>query len=135
MLRITVGHDQDSLTLKLEGRLAGVWVKELKQCWELLPPSSRRPVVCFDLSGLTFVDAAGKAFLAARHTEGAQFVAAKIAQLTASDTIGGQVLDAGKALATYSHVFGVIGLWGLGAGAVMLVLSPWLKKLAHGAHD
>ena len=68
-------------------------------------------------------------------TSGAQFVAAKIAQLTASDTIGGQVLDAGKALATYSHVFGVIGLWGLGAGAVMLVLSPWLKKLAHGAHD
>ena len=66
-------------------------------------------------------------------TAGAQFVAAKIAQLTASDTIGGQVLDAGKALATYSHVFGVIGLWGLGAGGVMLVLSPWLKRLAHGA--
>ena len=66
-------------------------------------------------------------------TAGAQFVAAKIAGLTASDTIGGQVLDAGKALATYSHVFGIIGLWGLGAGAVMLVLSPWLKKLAHGA--
>ncbi len=68
-------------------------------------------------------------------TSGAQFVAAKIAQLTASETIGGQVLDAGKALATYSHVFGQIGLWGLGAGAVMLVLSPWLKKLAQGAHD
>ncbi|MBS0360115.1 MAG: MFS transporter [Proteobacteria bacterium] len=68
-------------------------------------------------------------------TSGAQFVAAKIAQLTASETIGGQVLDAGKALATYSHVFGQIGLWGLGAGAVMVALSPWLKKLAHGAHD
>ena len=66
-------------------------------------------------------------------TAGANFVAAKIAQLTASDTIGGQVLDAGKALATYSHVFGMIGLWGLGAGGLMLVLSPWLKKLAHGA--
>ena len=68
-------------------------------------------------------------------TAGAQFVAAKIAQLTASDTIGGQVLDAGKALATYSHVFGVIGLWGLGAGVLMLAASPWLKKLAHGASD
>lgn len=68
-------------------------------------------------------------------TAGAEFVAAKIAQLTASDTIGGQVLDAGKALATYSHVFAIIGLWGLGAGALMLVLSPWLKKLAHGAGD
>ncbi|HXA41257.1 MAG TPA: oligopeptide:H+ symporter [Phenylobacterium sp.] len=68
-------------------------------------------------------------------TAGAQFVAAKIAQLTASDTIGGQVLDAGKALATYSHVFGVIGLWGLGAGLLMIVLSPWLKRWAHGASD
>ena len=68
-------------------------------------------------------------------TSGAQYVAAKIAQLTASDTIGGQVLDAGKALATYGHVFGVIGLWGLGAGALMLAASPWLKKLAHGASD
>jgi POT family proton-dependent oligopeptide transporter len=68
-------------------------------------------------------------------TAGAQYVAAKIAQLTASDTIGGQVLDAGKALATYSHVFGMIGLWGLGAGVLMLALSPWLKKLAHGVTD
>ena len=68
-------------------------------------------------------------------TAGAQFVAAKISQLTASDTIGGQVLDAGKALATYSHVFGIIGLWGLGAGGVMIVLSPWLKRWAHGASD
>lgn len=68
-------------------------------------------------------------------TAGAQFVAAKIAQLTASDTIGGQVLDAGKALATYSHVFGMIGLWGLGAGGLMIVLSPWLKRWAHGASD
>jgi POT family proton-dependent oligopeptide transporter len=68
-------------------------------------------------------------------TAGAQFVAAKIAQLTASDTIGGQVLDAGKALATYSHVFGIIGLWGLGAGVLMLLASPWLKRLAHGVTE
>jgi proton-dependent oligopeptide transporter, POT family len=68
-------------------------------------------------------------------TAGAQFVAAKIAQLTASDTIGGQVLDAGKALATYGHVFAMIGLWGLGAGALMIALSPWLKRWAHGASD
>jgi POT family proton-dependent oligopeptide transporter len=64
-------------------------------------------------------------------TAGAQGVAGWIARLTASDTIGGEVLDPGKALATYSHVFGVIGLWGLGAGVVMLAASPWLKKLAH----
>jgi POT family proton-dependent oligopeptide transporter len=68
-------------------------------------------------------------------TSGAEWLAGQIAQLTAADTIGGQVLDAGKALQTYSHVFGMIGLWGLGAGVVMLVLSPWLKRWAHGASD
>jgi POT family proton-dependent oligopeptide transporter len=66
---------------------------------------------------------------------GANWLASRIAQLTAADTIGGQVLDAGKALQTYVHVFGVIGLWGLGAGAVMLVASPFLKRWAHGASD
>ncbi len=68
-------------------------------------------------------------------TSGAQWVAARIAQLTSADTIGGQVLDAGKALHTYVQVFGTIGLYGLGAGVLMLVASPWLKRLAHGASD
>ncbi|HEY3948436.1 oligopeptide:H+ symporter [Phenylobacterium sp.] len=68
-------------------------------------------------------------------TAGAEWLAGRIAASAGADTIGGKVLDAGKALATYSHMFGVIGLWGLGAGVVMLVLSPWLKKFAHGAHD
>jgi POT family proton-dependent oligopeptide transporter len=66
---------------------------------------------------------------------GANWLAGRIAQLTAADTVGGQVLDAGKALTTYVHVFGMIGLWGLGAGVLMLVASPWLKRLAHGASD
>ena len=68
-------------------------------------------------------------------TSGAQFVAAKIAQLTAADTIGGQVLDPAKSLTTYVHVFTQIGLWGLGAGVVFLIASPFLKKWAHGASD
>ena len=68
-------------------------------------------------------------------TSGAQFVAAKIAQLTAADTIGGQVLDPAKSLSTYVHVFTQIGLWGLGAGVVFLIAAPFLKKWAHGASD
>ncbi len=76
MLRITVGHDQDSLTFKLEGRLASVWVSELERSWQLLPPSFRRPIVRFDLTGVTFIDDRGKAFLAAMHGQGAEFVAA-----------------------------------------------------------
>jgi POT family proton-dependent oligopeptide transporter len=68
-------------------------------------------------------------------TSGAQLLAARIAQLTASETIGGQVLDAGKSLATYVHVFTLIGSAGLAAGVLFLVLSPFLKHWAHGASD
>jgi len=65
----------------------------------------------------------------------AQWIGGIIAQLTAAETVAGQVLDPGKALATYSDVFKMIGLWGIGLGVVLLIASPWLKKLAHGASD
>jgi proton-dependent oligopeptide transporter, POT family len=65
----------------------------------------------------------------------AQWLGGKVAQLTASETVAGQVLDPGKALATYADVFKMVGLWGVGAGVLMLVASPVLKKWAHGASD
>jgi proton-dependent oligopeptide transporter, POT family len=65
----------------------------------------------------------------------AQFIGGKVAQLTATETVGGQVLDPAKALATYTQVFAMIGWAGLGAGVLMLVLSPFLKHWAHGASD
>jgi POT family proton-dependent oligopeptide transporter len=64
-------------------------------------------------------------------TAGAQWVAAQIAALTAADTIGGQVLDAGRSLATYNAVFTKIGMFGVAVGVLMLALSPWLKHWAH----
>ncbi|HEY1425296.1 MAG TPA: MFS transporter, partial [Caulobacteraceae bacterium] len=66
---------------------------------------------------------------------GAQYLAGLIARTTAAETIGGQVLDPAKALATYAHTFLIIGAWGVGAGVVFLALSPWLKRWAHGADD
>ena len=65
----------------------------------------------------------------------AQYLAGLIAQTTAAETVGGQVLDPGKALATYNHTFLTIGVWGVGAGLLLLALSPWLKGWAHGADD
>jgi POT family proton-dependent oligopeptide transporter len=44
------------------------------------------------------------------------------------------VLDPKAALHTYVHVFGLIGMWGAGAGVVFLAASPWLKRWAH-AHE
>jgi hypothetical protein len=76
MLRITVMNSPDSLGFQLEGRLAGPWVRELEHCLQKNQGLRPRPVLRFDLTGVTYIDRAGKAFLAARHAEGAQFVAA-----------------------------------------------------------
>ena len=75
MLRITVRDSPESLTVQLEGRLAGPWVRELEDCWQTTRASLRNAVLRFDLTGVTFIDAAGKKFLAAMHTEGAEFLA------------------------------------------------------------
>ena len=76
MLRITVHDNPESVTFQLEGRLAGAWVREVEECRQRTLAGRRRPVVRFDLTGVTFIDAAGKAFLAAMHRQGAEFVAA-----------------------------------------------------------
>ena len=34
MLRITVHDNRQALTFQLEGRLAGLWVRELAECWQ-----------------------------------------------------------------------------------------------------
>jgi anti-anti-sigma regulatory factor len=75
MLRITVHDNPGDLTLQLEGRLAGPWVRELEACWQSTLGGQGKPILRFDLTGVTFIDTAGKAFLAARHAEGAEFVA------------------------------------------------------------
>jgi anti-anti-sigma regulatory factor len=75
MLRITIRNDPGSLTFQLEGKLAGPWVRELEDCWQRTLAGRRGPSVRFDLTGVTFLDAAGKEFLAARHAEGAEFLA------------------------------------------------------------
>ncbi len=64
-------------------------------------------------------------------TSAAQFLAGKIAQLTSADTVAGQVLDPAKALATYARVYTELGWVGVGAGVVMLALSPFLRRWAH----
>ena len=76
MLRITVHDSPESLTLQLEGRLAGPWVREVEDSRRHALVGRHRPVVRFDLTGVTFIDLAGKAYLAAMHRLGAEFVAA-----------------------------------------------------------
>jgi anti-anti-sigma regulatory factor len=76
MLRITVHDKPGGLTFQLEGRLAGPWVGVLQECWQSALARQRQPIVRVDLTGVTFIDAAGRACLAALHRQGAEFVAA-----------------------------------------------------------
>jgi len=76
VLRIIIHDDPRALTFQLEGKLAGPWVAELEDCWQTALVGRRRPGVRVDLTGVTFVDVAGRACLAAMHRQGAEFVAA-----------------------------------------------------------
>ena len=75
MLRITVHDHPRTLTFQLEGRLAGPWVLELEECWQSTLARQRKPICRVDLTGVTFIDAAGRACLAAMHRQGAEFIA------------------------------------------------------------
>ena len=66
MLRITTTDNPRMLLFRLEGRLEGPWVGELKQCWCSALARPNRPTICVAL--------AGKARLAEMHAQGAQFV-------------------------------------------------------------
>jgi anti-anti-sigma regulatory factor len=76
MLRITVSEELGSVTFQLEGRMAGRWVQELKECWQRTAATQQKPIVRVDLAGVTFVDAEGQACLLALHHQGAELVAA-----------------------------------------------------------
>ena len=76
MLRITVHDNPQSLTFQLEGRLAGPWLRELDECWKSTLAHQRKSILRVDLTGVTFIDEAGKACLAAMYRQGAEFLTA-----------------------------------------------------------
>jgi anti-anti-sigma regulatory factor len=72
MLKITRSAESD-LALKLEGKLVGLWIDELKSaCGESLSTPER---VYLDLRDVTFIDAAGARFLTGLIRDGAKVIA------------------------------------------------------------
>jgi hypothetical protein len=96
MLRITLHDGPESLTFQLEGRLAGAWVREVEDCRRRLPAGRCWSAIRFDLAGVTFIDAAGKAYLAAMHRLGAEFVAADCLTRAIVDEITRPPLSGGR---------------------------------------
>jgi anti-anti-sigma regulatory factor len=74
MLKITFYDTASEFRLKLEGRLAGPWVRELELCWQTASSTTEGRTAVIDLADVDFVDPSGEAVLSRMHTEGVQFV-------------------------------------------------------------
>jgi hypothetical protein len=63
MLKITIQHDPDLVTMKLEGRVMGPWVDEVSRSWHSLEPLLGSKELSLDLRGVSFVDVDGRQLL------------------------------------------------------------------------
>ncbi|HLJ13369.1 MAG TPA: hypothetical protein VKV15_02650 [Bryobacteraceae bacterium] len=76
-MRVTIQDPNGrGLVLKIEGKLSGPHVPELRRAWMDLAPSIGVRKLLVDLCGVTHVDETGQALLAEIHaTTGAEFAA------------------------------------------------------------
>jgi anti-anti-sigma regulatory factor len=71
VLRITqLPATEPAKSLRLEGKLVGPWLDELRQACQMLPDSPS--ALALDLSGVNFVDRAGAKYLRTLLGQGAQ---------------------------------------------------------------
>lgn len=74
MLKITADRDAGRAIFRLEGRLIGPWVEELKTCWQKSDAAGEQIKVVL-LDEVTFIDEAGKKLLADMHRQGTELTA------------------------------------------------------------
>jgi anti-anti-sigma regulatory factor len=72
LLKITIEENSDPALIRIEGKLKGAWVEELKRAWEALRLKQRR--ACLDLSDVNYIDAAGCQLLRQIYTDGTELV-------------------------------------------------------------
>lgn len=75
MLKITVHATGEELRFTLEGKLAGPWVPELRECWRQAASERPQRGAVVDLREVDFVDSEGQAALADLRRAGARFLA------------------------------------------------------------
>jgi dipeptide/tripeptide permease len=74
----------------------------------------------------------GAWFLATAYSEN---LAAQISKIAAIESAPGESVAIATQLATYTELFGLLFWIGLGVGAVMIVISPLLRRGMHGSTD
>jgi hypothetical protein len=75
MLKITILDSAQELRFRLEGRLAGLWVEELRQCWHTAESTTHGRCTVADLQDVDFIDNQGQSLLAEMHLKGVQLEA------------------------------------------------------------
>jgi len=78
MMRITQQQDGETITLKIEGSLAGEWTNVMKRCWDEIKNDTRPLVIRIDLTEVTDIDVAGRELLAQMFASGAIAGAANV---------------------------------------------------------
>lgn len=86
-----------SMSIILEGKLAGPWVEELNAYWRQIS-GSRQSGTAIDLTGVTFIDADGKALLTKLWQQGAALRAAGCL----TKCIVEEIMGSGQADSSYS---------------------------------
>ena len=61
-------------------------------------------------------------------------VATRIGKMAAINPDSLDVADSATALATYTQLFEFLMWFGLGAGTIMIIISPILRRWMHGIH-
>ena len=90
MLRITITTDTSATRIALEGRLAGAWVEQLRDCW-LREVAKREPgAIRVDLADVVYADAAGRKLLESIHAQGAQLCATSLLMRATVEEIAGR---------------------------------------------
>jgi len=69
MLRITIDQEADAVALRLEGKLIGAWVQEVRNVWSRVR-TTRPERVSVSLTEISSVDALGRRLLLEIHSAG-----------------------------------------------------------------
>jgi hypothetical protein len=75
MLKITLLDSPRELRFRLEGKLSGPWVTELRQCWYTASSTTAGRATVADLREIDFVDPDGRELLSEMHRAGVRLQA------------------------------------------------------------